>query len=55
MTELDGVYRYIPLHELIWRLWQGWTWAADLGPRHSEYAVLMKWCCGKGCNDSEIP
>lgn len=41
-----GVFRYIRLPQMLFRLAQGWKIAADLGPTHGEWSVLMWWCCG---------
>lgn len=51
---MTGVYRYVPLSK--WLLWlaAGWKFAADLGPTHGEWSVLMWWCNGS-CGDGEAP
>lgn len=51
---MTGVYRYIPIEHLLFRLAQGWIIAADLGPVHGQWRWLGWWCCGR-CNDGEAP
>lgn len=49
-----GVFRYIRLKDKDAKLAQGWRHAADLGPTHGRWSVLMWWCCGD-CLDGEAP
>jgi len=49
----SGIFRIVRHEYLLARLAQGWRYAADLGPVHGEWSVLMWWCCGM-CEDSEI-
>lgn len=51
---IAGIYRYIPLGQWLLRLAEGWRFAADLGPTHGEWSVLMWWCVG-ACADGEAP
>ena len=39
---MNGIYRYVRLHDVDARLSEGWTVAADLGPTHGSYSTLMK-------------
>lgn len=43
---MNGMFRFIRLPDMLWRLAQGWTPAGDLGPIHGEWSLLMQWCCG---------
>lgn len=40
MTE--RIFRYVPHSQVDERLKEGWVFAADLGPPHCFYAVLME-------------
>lgn len=46
MTE--RVFRYVLWRDAPRRLAQGWCFAADLGPTHGTYSVLMEWICSCG-------
>lgn len=51
MTHFDGIYRYVvygrvPTYEAL-----GWLFAADLGPVHGSWSVLMRWPCGCKCRE----
>jgi len=52
---MTGFYRYVRYCDVAERMDQGWRFAFTLPFPHKEYAIVMKWCCGRGCNDSEIP
>lgn len=38
----ERIFRYVPHSQVAERLEEGWTIAADLGPPHCFYAVLME-------------
>ena len=45
MTERTRVYRYCRFADLPDALALGWMVAADLGPTHGYWAVLVVWLC----------
>lgn len=51
---MTGIYRIVRNDSMLLCLAQGWTVAADLGPIHGSWSVLLKWCCG-ACVDGEAP
>lgn len=45
--DVEGVYRYVRHAERAAYEARGWRFAADLGPVHGEWSVLMIWA-GEG-------
>jgi len=48
----EGLYRYVIHAHVPDYLRLGWMAAADLGPTHGQWSILMFWACG--C-DPKIP
>lgn len=47
LGDLDGVYRYVRHEQRAAYEAAGWAFAADLGPTHGAWSVLMRWA-GEG-------
>lgn len=45
MLTREYYVRYVSHHRVLDYLLCGWMVAADLGPTHGEYRVLMSWLC----------
>lgn len=44
----DRIFRYVIWRDVPRRLAMGWCFAADLGPPHANYSVLMERVCECG-------